>query len=386
MTGFLTPILLALAALFLFFFVGWIGFRFLPNVESPDFVKSEMVVEEPLDPNLPDLVSTFYSENIGDPVVVPTSLVAWGKGSMLANRIPLIGQMWLPLVWKLYMVPGETLSYKVRVTWFTRTFFEGSDSYRDGLGRFTMGTNSVINKNVHRSEQVLMWLLSFFLAPSAVLGREDLKWHLGRPVEPSEEESDEEQDDSEEESDEEVDDTDDVEVDGSEEEETEDEAAYTDDEDVASVTFQTNEGDPITFTLVIDREASELKRVETKRPTAKSGKWLPYHIKFEGYHESDEGVFLPTLMTAAWENEDYLKLELIGVRYNVTVGESMLPEVIEAPEENVEEPEEELDEEEEESEDEEYEDEEYEEGEEEYAEDDGDLDESESSGSEKSTQ
>lgn len=287
MNGILPSLILGIAALALFFVLGWVGFKLKPKLEVPEFIKNELVVEQPIDKKLPKSMKTFYTENIGDPVLIPSSVVAWGRGSMLANRIPFVGQMWLPLCWKLYMVPGEAFNFQVKVTWYTRTFFKGSDSYRDGRGRFGMGTNTVINANVDRSEQILMWLLSFLVSPMSILAKEGATWEQGEKTETS---------------------------------------------DSAKVSFLSNEGDPLSFTFIIDPKEAEINKVETSRLTAKSGKWLPFHALYGNYRQNEEGVFLPTTMTASWEGDDYLKLEVVGLRYNVNVGEDMLPAPIPEPE------------------------------------------------------
>lgn len=268
----------ALGAFILFLIIGWLGFLLPPKPISINQETVQPTPPLPLPESLPSAVTQSLSSSLGSPVVVTGSLSAWGTGKIIARRFPLLGPLWAPMTWKIALVPGQGFIWDSTITWWRRPFLRGHEEFVDGKGKFIIRNSGIDTEHIHRSEQVMLFLYSFLLAPAFFLNDERYAWK---------------------------------------------------ELDEQSVQLDIAQADsrPMSFTLFFELQNHHLIRIETLRPASRSGKDIPYQAKFSNYHLFNNSLTLPSRIDLAWEDEFYLFYEPQGILYDADI----LPLVKENP-------------------------------------------------------
>ncbi len=263
-------IALIMVVVFLIFY--YIGFRIPARVQSPLLERLGELESTPTEEEeLPPLLKNYFKECFGEQLPLPGTAVAWGRGKIVIRRFGALGPLWAPLRWAVYLVPGEQYVLRTTITWFTVKMLQGGDEFRERHGRFIMGSQSLENENINRSEWVLMWAYTMIAAPMALLGEENIEWK------------------------------------------TLDEHAVE-----ATIHFPDAQQTPWTFVLRFDPETGNLYKIETERTASRSGTNYPYQVWLSDTEKYQVGR-LPSRIRLAWDGEDHINLDVIGVRYNLNI-------------------------------------------------------------------
>jgi hypothetical protein len=268
-----TLILISLAGIALVLVVFWLGWQIKPRVKNHVVEETESVSTLPINESLPQALNRYLDPDGTKAILSPVSLVAWGRGQILVRNPKPLGAIWAPLTWRIDLIPGEAFVLETRVTWFTRTFLLGGDEYRNGIGRFVAGGTTLENENINFSERVMMWLYSFFLSPSCVMGN-------GKEI------------------------------------------SVTEDGNV-EVNIQDEDGTTLSFKFIFNTLNGRISEIQTLRRTSRGGNDLPFHVLLSQYQPFGEGIMLPGQLEAAWEDEYYIRLQISDVIYNGDVTEAM---------------------------------------------------------------
>jgi hypothetical protein len=269
----------ALGAFILFLIVGWLGFLIPPK---PLQLTEEVLPATPPLPfpeSLPPALASALSPAVGSPATLTGALAAWGTGKIIARRFPIVGPLWAPMTWKISLVPGQGFIWDSTITWFGRPFLPGHEEFVDGKGKFVVKGSAIDTEHIHRSEQVMLFLYSFLLAPAFFLNDERFTWKEGE-------------------------------------------------EDAIQLEVALGDNRPMTFTLFFDPQNHNLIRIETFRPTSRTGKDIPFQVKFSKNRRFSDQLTLPGRIDLAWQNDFYLFYEPQGILYDADI----LPLVKEAAE------------------------------------------------------
>jgi hypothetical protein len=255
--------------------VGLAGFRYPPKVKIP--LRQPIVHENGIlaTGRLPDCLIRFLTNNFGNPLPHPQSLVAWGRGRILTAPFPLLGPIWVPLTWTLDLVPGDRFVFLITLAWFGKFFIKGGDEFQKGHGRFSLGGSILENENLNLSEATLLWIFSLWLAPFALIGNENVMWQTG---------------------------------------------------DYCTIQADCSFGESRIrrFHMQVTQADNKLDSINTSRTTSREGKDLGFHASFAAHRAFDSHYNFPSQMSLNWEDEKaYLHVELIGLRYDVDIEEAI---------------------------------------------------------------
>jgi hypothetical protein len=268
-------IIIAVIAIFAGLALGLVGLRYPPKVKIPLRQPNEPEKSILVPGKLPDCLKQYLTNNFGNPLPHPHSLIAWGRGRILTAPFPLLGPVWVPLTWTLDLEPGNRFVFNINLAWFGKFFIKGGDEYQDGHGRFSLGGKTIENENLDLSETTLLWIYSLWLTPFSLIGNEQVAWQTG------------------------------------------------DDNIIqADIAFGNNciRG----FQLQLAPGSYQLNWINTTRTTSRGGKELSFHASFKEHRSFDNHYNFPSQVSLNWEDEKaYLHLELIGLRYDVDVEESI---------------------------------------------------------------
>jgi hypothetical protein len=253
--------------------IGLAGFRYQPKMLIPS---RQSVGDTPtaLPPaNLPPFLLHALETNFGAQLPASRSLVAWGRGRIVASRMPILGPLWAPLVWTLNLAPGQGFVLETRLSWYGRVFAIGTEELRNGHGKFDLGVRVIENANLDLSETTLLWIYSTWLSPFSLLADRHIQWQAE------------------------------------------------DDHTIrASIPFA--DSFDRTFDLVFDPQTTNLVQLNTTRTTSKEGNSLPFHAVFSQHRSFDNDFVYPAHLFFYWDTEDaYMHLDLSGVRYNVDLSD-----------------------------------------------------------------
>ncbi len=244
-----------------------LGLRIPAPIRPPQVEETSEVKNEPLAPHLP----TILYES-GDNAIAPhpETAIVWGNGKIIGPKAPLLGQLWIPISWTLYLKPGHAFVWRASFTWFRSTKMSGGDEWRNGSGRFVMGDTKIENENMDRGEATMLWLYSLAFTPTALLFDPELTW------------------------------------------ETVNENCIFLRQPYKNETWEYK----LAFSSPDERH---LTRVDTHRTASRDGQSMPYHIELDQYHRYNT-LEIPGRLTAAWNDEPpFLYLNIAGVIYNASI-------------------------------------------------------------------
>lgn len=268
-------IIIAVIVIIVGLVVGLAGFHYPPKVKIP--LRQPKAPEKSIlvTGRLPDCLKQFFTNNFGNPLPHPLSLVAWGRGRILTAPFPLLGPVWVPVTWTLDLAPGDRFVFNIKLAWFGKFFIKGGDEFQNGHGRFSLGGSMLENENLDLSETTLLWIYSLWLTPFALIGNEQVTWQTG------------------------------------------------DDSTIpADIAFGDNS--VRRFQMQLTPGDYQLGWINTTRTTSREGKELGFHASFKAHRAFDNHYNFPSQMSLNWEDEKaYLHLELIGLRYDVDIEESI---------------------------------------------------------------
>jgi hypothetical protein len=273
MDSVLVVALFAIGGLLLFFILLLAGFQSKAPLKPPEVVPAGSSRSSETDGVPQPFAAYIESCHNSIQVPIPSSVIAWGRGRLISSRLPIVGKLWSPFSFTLFLSPGSNFVWRSHITWFGRSFLQGGDEFRNGHGKFNMGKTSLENPNLDLSLKAMLWIYTFLFAPSAVIGRKDISYKK-------------------------LDD-------------------YT-----LEVTVEEAEQVPLTFVLKFDPENGELIRIETQRKTSKGGA-LPFHVDSSNPLQFDPQIALPGKVVLNWEDETYSRFEVMGVHFNVDIQQAM---------------------------------------------------------------
>jgi hypothetical protein len=264
-----------LAALVAALLLGWLGFLLKSPVHAPQREAVTRPLPIPLPRDLPPSLYHFFEKNYGTLIYPPATVVAWGRGQIIARRFGRLGPLWAPFSWTIDLMPGKNFVMTTRITWWRRNYIRGGEEYREGKGRFTYGKNSVKNPHIDRSEQTLLWLYTILLAPTTILLEPDITCQKG------------EEDDS------------------------------------VCIRIPFSEEDTRSFVLHFDPETGQIARIDTFRTASRDGRLVPFKFVLEAPHSFGDDLIFPGRISVAWEEDPYVQYEIKGVNFNVDVSTAM---------------------------------------------------------------
>jgi hypothetical protein len=263
-----TIILLVLLALVVFVIAGFVGFKIPAPLSEPADQSTGEVAKGDLPADWPPAARRW----LGD-APEPTTLVAWGRGS-IASRLPLLGKIWLPLAWTLYLTPGTDFMIQYRITWFARNFIRGGEEYRDGKGTFILGSKPLDNPHLDQTERTMAWLYSLWLVPASLIRLPGLSFQSGA-------------------------------------------------NDGLRLIVTQPDQPVLTFDLAFDPHSGTLQTITTTRKGSRTGQDYPYLAHFTLPRAIAEIGTISTHFVGDWDQDVYLKLDLAGIKLNQDISETM---------------------------------------------------------------
>jgi hypothetical protein len=269
----LGPILFyAVLGVVIFLAAGYLGFRIPAPLRWPYGEPVSEVQHQPVPAGLPTAARRWLSDTQGQ-MVAPDTLVAWGRGR-IASKMPILGRVWLPLSWTMYLIPGSSFLIQNRITWFGRRFIRGGEEFRDGKGAFILGSDKMDAPYLDETERSLVWLYSLWLAPGSLINRDDV--------------------------------------------------AMGENEDGSIRLAARTAGKPdLVFNLHFDPDTGGLSSINTFRKGSRSGDDYPYLTSLSRFKLINGEQTLPTSYTGDWDRDVYIKLELVGMQLNQDVSEAI---------------------------------------------------------------
>jgi hypothetical protein len=267
MDSVLNVLILAAVGLAIFLVVGFIGFKIpAPLVRPPGELTGPVDYCSAPDSLPPAARRWLFADSQQAPVA--TSLAAWGRG-WIASRLPIVGRIWLPLSWTMYLVPGASFIVQNRVTWFTRRFIHGGEEFRGGKGAFLIGKGQTPNDfpYLDETERALAWFYSIWLAPASLVEMGGVRFAPGENG------------------------------------------------NLAITVHQVNKSE-ININLQLDAQTSMLASLISTRKGSKTGGDYPFQAAFSQVRSFEGAGQIPTHYIANWDNDEYLKLELAGIQLN----------------------------------------------------------------------
>jgi hypothetical protein len=272
MENILNVLVLAAAGLAIFLVVGFIGFKIPAPLVRPPGEPTGPVDYCSAPDSLPPAARRWLFAD-SQPAPVATSLAAWGRG-WIASRMPIVGRIWLPLSWTMYLVPGASFIVQNRVTWFTRRFIHGGEEFRDGKGAFLIGKGPNDYPFLDETERALAWFYSIWLAPASLLGMSAVNFASGEN---------------------------------------------------GDVVITVHQGNKPAFDikLQLDDQTGTLTSLTSTRKGSKTGGDYPYQAALSKVRSFEGAGQIPTQYIANWDNDVYLKLELAGIQMNQDIADPM---------------------------------------------------------------
>ncbi len=265
----------ALIGLAAFLVVGLIGLKIPAPLSWPYGEPTGDVEQRTLPDGLPTTVRQWLSGSTAG-MPAPASLVAWGRGK-IASRLPLIGRVWLPLSWTLYLLPGSGFVMQTRITWFRRRFIRGGEEYRDGKGVYLLGAESLQRPYLDETQRALAWIYFLWICPGSLIHLPYIQLQM--------------------------------------------------DQDTATLSVNEPDMPPLALTIALNPSGT-LQNIQTTRKGSVSGVDYPYVAAFSNPQPFDHLGLLPTQFSGAWDGELILKLELVGLQPNQDISEVMQTGVV----------------------------------------------------------
>lgn len=267
-------------SLAVFLAVGFAGFRIPAPIRMPPDEPTAPPSSLAMSSELPSLAKSWIYQGKTSSIS-PKSLVAWGKG-WVASRVPIIGKIWLPLSWTLYLLPGESFVMQNRITWFGRRFIQGGEEFRSGKGSFVFGSQSTDAPFLDDTEKALVWLYSIWLTPASLVMMDSV-------------------------------------------------SLFETSQYNLELTADQGQNFSLLFSLDFSSDTGLLHQITGTRKGSRTGIEYPYMATLTHPRNFAEMGQIPTKYTANWDGDIYIKLELAGVKVNRDVSTAMLTGVKEMP-------------------------------------------------------
>ncbi|HEY9076740.1 MAG TPA: hypothetical protein VIO61_09405 [Anaerolineaceae bacterium] len=250
--------------------LAWLGFLLPAPVKTPlvEHGDEELALRH-LD-SLPADCKSLMIEYFREGVPIPETIVAWGNARIVYGQVPVIGSLWAPLTWTLYLKPGKGFIWKIGMTWFRKVRISGGDGYLDGKGKFHMGDTVLENPNLDRGERTMLWLYTLLLAPGSMFVTPGVSC------------------------------------------EKNDQGQYL-------VKVSEPETEVESFNIIVSPTVSLPSQVDTHRAASKDGRNLPFNVRIEQYFSPFPGWNFPAELVFSWENDAYLKMSVKGIQFNVHI-------------------------------------------------------------------
>lgn len=272
MNNILNILYVVIGGLVIFIILVPLGFAIKSRIVIPNLEPWYVVKTRPLPSTLPLPFYQYLKKISSHQIPAPITVVAWGRGRLIARKLPLFGAMWVPFAWALHMLPGKSFRWKTNVTWFNLSFLRGNDEYHQGHGKYTMNKTTLEGENMNLSQLTMMWLYTILFSPTTLVDNPQVTWQTSE------------------------------------------------DNSVMIEINPSQEAQTLAFILKFNPDNNELIQIETKRVTSK-GKPEAFKLQFKEYQPINPDILQSSLMQAAWENDVYTKIEIKGVRYNVDIVE-----------------------------------------------------------------
>jgi hypothetical protein len=251
--------------------IGFIGLKFPAPLSWPIGEPTGAVQREPVPDGLPVAVRRWLSG--GDhSIPAPASLVAWGRGSIVSH-LPLIGRIWLPLSWTLYLKPGSSFIMENRVTWFRRRMIHGGEEYRDGKGVYSLGREILNKPFLDETERALAWLYFLWLSPGSLFSLPTVQ--------------------------------------------------VNEQNGAIFVTLAQPDKNVLIFNLEFSPDTGTLQTITTTRRGSGTGIEFPYVVTLSQPRPVGESGTFPSHFVGEWDHEVVIKLELVGLQLNQDISEAM---------------------------------------------------------------
>ena len=275
MDSFTNLMITILGALVAALLIGWLGFRLRSPVHPPQREATTRPLPIPLPRDLPAPLYHFFEKNYGTLIYPPATVVAWGRGQIIARRFGRLGPLWAPFSWAIDLLPGQSFVMTTRITWWRQNYIRGGEEYREGKGRFLYGKNSVANPYIDRSEQTLLWLYTILFAPTTMLLEPDITWQKGE------------------------------------------------DDDSVCIQIPFSQEDTRSFVLHFDPATGQIAHIDTHRTASRDGRLVPFKFALKDPHSFGADLILPDRVSVAWEQNPYVQYEIKGVYFDVDVSAAM---------------------------------------------------------------
>ena len=272
MENILNVLILAAIGLVILLVVGFIGFKIPAPLLRPPGAPTGPVIHLTSPDSLPPAARRWLFYN-SQAAPAPSSLAAWGRG-WVASSLPVLGRVWLPLSWTIYLIPGSSFIILNRITWFTRFFIRGGEEFRGGKGAFIIGKHANEYPYLDETERALAWFYSIWLASGSLANMPDVN------IDPGE------------------------------------------DGDV-KMTVQAASKPEIQFKLDFDPQTGLLRAITGTRKGGRTGSDLFYQATLSQPRSFEGAGTIPSRYTANWDHDINVKLELGGILLNQDVTDPM---------------------------------------------------------------
>lgn len=273
----MTTVLIFTVGLIAFLAVILVGLYIPAPIRTPQECTAETTEPDHQETSLQHLPPTQrrIAASLGEQQSVrqPLTAVVWGNGKIVGPKAPLLGQLWIPISWTLYLRPGQEFIWRAHFTWFRSTKMTGGDEWRNGRGRFLAGETRTENENMDRGEATALWLYSLAFTPAALFLDPRLGWEAI-------------------------------------------------DEDNLLMRQPYGE-ETWEYHLHMQPHNGPITRIDTRRTASRDGQNIPYHLEL-AQHRSFGAWTLPGHVAAAWNDEPpFLHLHVAGVAYDLPIDETL---------------------------------------------------------------
>jgi Family of unknown function (DUF6544) len=251
--------------------VGWLGLQIKP-VNFPAPAGSGPLDETlPVPEDLPAPILHHFHGSFGTHVPRIHTAVIWGHA-----RIKRAG-LWLPARYQAYYQAGQAYYRALQLTWFGQPILTGHTALLNGQGElFSRGLSNLDERSVEitQSQVLTLWADGLY-TPSILLGAPPARW-LAR------------------------------------------------DEDSARLMVPFGEGEE-TLVWRVDPQTGWLAQVNALRTRLGTPHKVPWRVDF-GAWTAYHGVYIPTHLTAAWEDSvgAYADYEVDGAVFNVDISHTIV--------------------------------------------------------------
>jgi len=146
-----------------------LGFALPARPYHPHHEPSRPGGPQPFLPDLPEPVARHFHDTIGDSPPQISTAVVWGRA-----RIYLRG-IWLPARFKVWYRPGHSFFRAFELTFYTRPFLRGNDSFLQGRGLYEIGGEIETGESIDQDEALALWSEAVWM-PSVFVHYHEIRW------------------------------------------------------------------------------------------------------------------------------------------------------------------------------------------------------------------